>query len=66
MGQLVLSRREGERIFIGDDIKITVLQIKGNTVRIGLDCPRDLPIHREEVWLRIQEEKGNPDIGGNK
>jgi len=53
---LVLSRRLGETIIIGDAIKITVLGISGNQVRMGIDAPKDIPVHREEVYLRIQAE----------
>lgn len=53
---LVLSRRLGEAIIIGDAIKITVLGINGNQVRMGIDAPKDITVHREEVYLRIQAE----------
>lgn len=54
---LVLSRRLNETLIIGDDIKITVLSISGNQVRIGIDAPKEINVHREEVYLRIQAEK---------
>lgn len=54
---LVLSRRLGETLIIGDDIKITVLGISGNQVRIGIAAPKKLSVHREEVYHRIQNEK---------
>ena len=53
---LTLSRREGHAIRIGDTIRIVVSEIRGNTVRIGIDAPRDLQVFREELWLKIQEE----------
>lgn len=53
---LVLSRRLGETLIIGDDVKITVLGISGNQVRLGIAAPREVSVHREEVYLRIQEE----------
>ncbi|MBI1859409.1 MAG: carbon storage regulator CsrA [Deltaproteobacteria bacterium] len=53
---LVLTRKLGESIAIDDDIKIVVVQIKGRQVRLGIDAPRDTKIHREEVYLAIQEQ----------
>ena len=50
---LVLSRRAGESLFIGDDIKITVLDIRGGQVRIGITAPDSIKVHREEVYQRI-------------
>jgi carbon storage regulator len=55
---LVLSRRLGETLIIGDDIKITVLGISGNQVRLGIAAPKDVSVHREEVYRRIQDEIG--------
>lgn len=54
---LVLSRRLGETLIIGDDVKISVLGISGNQVRLGIDAPKDISVHREEVFLRIQDEQ---------
>ena len=53
---LILTRRLGETLVIGDDITITVLGVKGNQVRIGVDAPLDLPVHRKEVYERIHRE----------
>jgi carbon storage regulator len=54
---LILTRRTGESLVINDDITVTILAIKGNQVRIGIDAPKEVSIHREEVALRIKKEK---------
>ena len=54
---LVLSRKAEESMYIGDDIKITVLDIRGGQVRIGITAPQDIKIHREEVYQRIVQEE---------
>ncbi|MBE9539151.1 MAG: carbon storage regulator CsrA [Proteobacteria bacterium] len=51
---LILTRRVGESLMVGDDIVVTVLGVKGNQVRIGIDAPRDVAVHREEIFNRIQ------------
>ena len=53
---LILTRKSGESITIGDDVKITVIEVKGKQVRIGIGAPRNDIIQREEVYIRIQEE----------
>ncbi|MCW9048894.1 MAG: carbon storage regulator CsrA [Deltaproteobacteria bacterium] len=53
---LVLTRKVGEGIIIGDDIKITVIELKGGGVRIGIDAPREMKVHRQEVFDRIKQE----------
>ena len=52
---LVLSRKKGERIQIGDTVSVTVLDVHGGTVRLGINAPASVPIHREEVYQRIQQ-----------
>lgn len=53
---LVLTRRIGETLVIGDDVKVTVLGIKGNQVRLGIKAPKDVEVHREEIYQRIQQK----------
>ncbi|MDM7323282.1 MAG: carbon storage regulator CsrA [Gammaproteobacteria bacterium] len=55
---LILTRRIGEVLRIGDDVSITILGIKGNQVRIGIEAPKDIAVHREEIYQRIKREQG--------
>ena len=63
---LILTRRAGETLRIGDDVTLTILGIKGNTIRIGISAPKDVAVHREEVYLRIKEEGASSDDDTNE
>ncbi|MCY4642553.1 MAG: carbon storage regulator CsrA [Gammaproteobacteria bacterium] len=54
---LILTRRVGETLMIGDDVTVTVLGVKGNQVRVGVNAPRTVAVHREEIYERIRQEK---------
>lgn len=54
---LILTRRVNETLMIGDEVSVTVLGVKGNQVRIGITAPKDVGVHREEIYGRIQKEK---------
>ncbi len=59
---LVLTRRVGEKLVIGDDVTVTVIGVKGNQIRLGIDAPREIPVHREEIYQRILKERAADGI----
>ena len=61
---LILTRRVGKTLVIGDDVTVTVLGVKGNQVRIGINAPKDVSVHREEIYDRIQKEKTDDESQG--
>ncbi|WP_299194615.1 carbon storage regulator CsrA [uncultured Amphritea sp.] len=58
---LILTRRVGETLMVGDDVTVTVLGVKGNQVRIGVNAPDDVSVHREEIYQRIRKKKGEQE-----
>ena len=60
---LILTRRIGESVYIGDDVRLTVLGVRGTQVRIGINAPKDVPVHREEIYYRIKHEQDGYDQG---
>jgi carbon storage regulator len=62
---LILTRRVGETVMIGNEVTVTVLGVKGNQVRIGVNAPKDVAVHREEIYERIKREQDqDPSMGG--
>lgn len=62
---LVLTRKANQSIMIGDDVEVSVLAVMGEKVRIGIQAPRDVPVFRREVYLEIQQERGDVDTGAD-
>ena len=61
---LILTRRVGETVTIGDNVRVTVLGVKGNQVRLGIDAPKDIAVHREEIFERIKREQEGGEPSG--
>lgn len=59
---LILTRKSGEGIRIGEDIRIVIVEVKGNHVRIGIDAPKDMQVHRDEVYEKIRQENINASV----
>ena len=59
---LILTRRVGETVMIGDDVTITVLGVKGNQVRVGINAPKHVAVHREEIYERIMREQQSEEV----
>ena len=62
---LVLSRQKDESIMIGDDVEITIVDVRGDKVRVGINAPRNITVHRKEIYLAIQKEKEQAQPTGN-
>jgi carbon storage regulator len=63
---LILTRRVGETVMIGNEVTVTVLGVKGNQVRIGVNAPKDVAVHREEIYERIKREEDGSDTPSSK
>lgn len=60
---LIITRKPGERIMLGDDVTIEVIEISGSSVRIGIAAPRSVPVYREEIWTAVKEQAAARDDG---
>jgi carbon storage regulator len=62
---LILTRRVGETLVIGDDVNVTVLGVRGNQVRLGVNAPKEVAVHREEIYQRIQKENDSDNLSSD-
>ena len=53
---LIITRRAGQKVMLGDDVSINVIEIAGNNVRLGIEAPKEIPVYREEIWLAVKQE----------
>lgn len=53
---LIITRRAGQKVMLGDDVSINVMEIAGNNVRLGIEAPKEMPVYREEIWLAVKQE----------
>ena len=63
---LILTRRIQESIMIGDDVTITILSVRGNQVRLGIDAPKSVEVHRDEIYHKVKKERGNNEAFENR
>lgn len=63
---LIVTRRVGETVMIGDDITVTVLGVKGNQARVGVNAPKEVAVHREEIYEKIKRQQGQPQSKSDK
>lgn len=63
---LVLSRQKDESIMIGDDVEIVIVDVRGDKVRLGINAPRSVAVHRKEIFLAIQKEKNGKEVANNR
>jgi len=59
---LIITRKPGEKIMLGDDVTIAVIEVSGSSVRIGIAAPRSIPVYREEIWAAVKEQQSASDV----